>query len=283
LPIALAAALLLALAGPSAQEAVRPPLTGIDHVAFRVSDAAATKRFYADTLRLHSSTMESRTVIDVGRRQRIVLEAGLPETSDERLSHVAFAVGDVTSMTAYLKGRGVDVLQPGERCTPMAIRAADPDGHVIEFVAARTSSADRIASPDRALSHRLLHVGVTVRDEEAAHRFYRDVLGFQEIWRGGAAENLTNWVNMRVPDGTDYVEYMLAATPPDRRQRGVMHHACLMVPDIQAAWEVVGIQRPASPVSTIDPPRIGRNRKWQLNLFDPDGTRIELMEPWTVR
>jgi hypothetical protein len=26
---------------------------------------------------------------------------------------------------------------------------------------------------------------------------------------------------------------------------------------------------------------IGRNRKWQLNLFDPDGTRAELMEPRT--
>jgi hypothetical protein len=25
--------------------------------------------------------------------------------------------------------------------------------------------------------------------------------------------------------------------------------------------------------------RVGRNRKWQLNLFDPDGTRVELMEP----
>ena len=29
-------------------------------------------------------------------------------------------------------------------------------------------------------------------------------------------------------------------------------------------------------------PRTGTNRKRQLNLFDPDGTRIELMEPKTV-
>jgi hypothetical protein len=25
-------------------------------------------------------------------------------------------------------------------------------------------------------------------------------------------------------------------------------------------------------------PRIGRDGKWQLNLFDPDGTRTEVME-----
>ena len=30
-------------------------------------------------------------------------------------------------------------------------------------------------------------------------------------------------------------------------------------------------------------PAIGTNNRWQLNLFDPDGTRVELMEPWTVR
>ena len=30
-------------------------------------------------------------------------------------------------------------------------------------------------------------------------------------------------------------------------------------------------------------PSIGVNNRWQLNLFDPDGTRVELMEPWTVR
>ncbi len=25
-------------------------------------------------------------------------------------------------------------------------------------------------------------------------------------------------------------------------------------------------------------PKIGRDGKWQLNLYDPDGTRVELME-----
>jgi lactoylglutathione lyase len=28
--------------------------------------------------------------------------------------------------------------------------------------------------------------------------------------------------------------------------------------------------------------RTGTNRKRQLNLYDPDGTRLELMEPHTV-
>ena len=34
---------------------------------------------------------------------------------------------------------------------------------------------------------------------------------------------------------------------------------------------------------TLGVPNVGRNGRWQLNLFDPDGTRIELMEPFRIR
>jgi len=30
-------------------------------------------------------------------------------------------------------------------------------------------------------------------------------------------------------------------------------------------------------------PQIGRDGKWQLNLYDPNQTRVELMEPRPVR
>jgi lactoylglutathione lyase len=129
----------------------------------------------------------------------------------------------------------------------------------------------------------LLHAGVTVRDEQAAHRFYRDVLGFSEIWRGGRPEGTTSWVNMRVPDGTDYLEYMLVTNPPDRRQLGVLHHVCLLVPDIQTAWETVATRSTPAMRSQLTSPNVGTNGKWQLNLYDADGTRIELMEPFRIR
>src|SRR6185436_7959500 len=42
-----------------------------------------------------------------------------------------------------------------------------------------------------------------------ARSFYGGILGFEEIWRGSAASSPTlSWVNMRVPDGTDYLEFM---------------------------------------------------------------------------
>jgi hypothetical protein len=36
-------------------------------------------------------------------------------------------------------------------------------------------------------------------------------------------------------------------------------------------------------VKPPEKPEIGRDGKWQLNLYDPNFTRVELMEPKPVR
>lgn len=113
-------------------------------------------------------------------------------------------------------------------------------------------------------------------------KFYRDVLGFVETWRGARDPKRLDWVNMRVPDGDDYVEFMLYDQLPDETKRGSQHHICLYVPDIGKALET--IQSRIEKVHYMHPlePKTGINRKRQLNLFDPDGSRVELMEPVTV-
>jgi len=259
----------------------RPRITGLSHAGIRVSDAAAARRFYGEMLALPEGARRTggRFSYVIGR-QHVLIEPGLPADEDERFSHVAFETPDLEALRAHLTSRGVAMTQPPERCAPSAIRVIDPDGHPIEFVAAEFPPPPRPAAPSGAMSNRLLHAGLFVRDEAAAHRFYRDLLAFSEIWRGGRTEGVTSWVNMRVPDGTDYLEYMLVTATPDRRQRGTQHHICLRVPDIQAAWESVSRRAGATRLS---PPNVGVNGKWQLNLYDPDGTRVELMEPFRTR
>jgi catechol 2,3-dioxygenase-like lactoylglutathione lyase family enzyme len=124
----------------------------------------------------------------------------------------------------------------------------------------------------------MIHVGVTVQDRAAADRFYRDILGFKDIWHGGMKDDRTDWVDMRVPDGTDWLEYMLNAHDPDPHTLGVMHHMALGVPSVKAGYETVQ-KRGLNP----KPPQIGRDGKWQLNLYDPNFTRVELMEPRPVQ
>ena len=121
----------------------------------------------------------------------------------------------------------------------------------------------------------IIHAGFVVHDRAAEDRFYKDILGFHVYWHGGMKDDETNWVDMQVPDGTDWIEYMLGVSPnASHKTLGVMNHIALGVPDIHAAQQ----QLIKNGWKGTEQPQIGRDGKWQLNLYDPDGTRVELME-----
>lgn len=276
-------------AGPGqapAPAAARPTIAGIAHVAIQTSDLVKARAFYGGLLGYPEAAPKRPhiAIFLVNDRQRLIVRDGLPPARDERFLDLAFAA-DTAAMREWLIGRGfsatdavADADAGGRR-----IESKDPDGHPIWFVEL-TRAAHVTAAPDRRLSKRILHAGLTIREAAAADRFYREALGFSETWRGGRPEGTINWINVRVPDGTDYLEYMLyPGAPPTRQQLGSAHHAALLVPDIQQALETVRARTvPGDRNHTVNP-SIGVNNRWQLNLFDPDGTRIELMEPWTVR
>ena len=64
-------------------------------------------------------------------------------------------------------------------------------------------------------------------DLERSQQFYRDVLGFQEFWRGSRDGKVLDWVNMKAPDGDSYIEFMLYSDLPAPTARGTAHHICL--------------------------------------------------------
>jgi glyoxalase/bleomycin resistance protein/dioxygenase superfamily protein len=148
------------------------------------------------------------------------------------------------------------------------VRVMDPDGgRRVRAVRARSARgrrqgdaagrpADLVEAPPRWPDRR--------RRDGAADRFYKDVLGFSEIWRGGRNGTQTDWI--KVPDGTDYLEYMLVTGPVDRDRLGSAHHVALLVPDIQAALETVRARPKGLDPRSVRTPQVGRNRRWQLNL-----------------
>jgi lactoylglutathione lyase len=282
--VALAAAL-----GAPAAAADRPPVVGVSHLAFRVSDLGRARAVYGGLLGYAEGlprTDAARVTYAINPRQYVEVLGGLPAGQDERLDHVAFETTDLDALRAYLEGKGVKSSEPAPENADRVLRVTDPDGHPVEFVehAPGSVAARRAASPPAsALSARLLHVGLTVRDQAAADRFYKDVLGFSEIWRGGRTDEVTDWVNMKVPEGTDYLEYMLVSGPVDRQRLGTLHHMALLVPDIQAALEALRARPGGRDAQAVRNPQVGRNNRWQLNLYDADGSRTELMEPYTMR
>jgi lactoylglutathione lyase len=87
---------------------------------------------------------------------------------------------------------------------------------------------------------------------------------------------------MRVPDGDNHVEFMLykELPPPDRR--GVDHHICLVVPDIEKAVATLEARVARKGYAREMKINLGVDNKRQVGLFDPDGTRVEMMEMGTV-
>lgn len=282
----------VSIAGPHTPlvQTVRPQIIGIAHVALQTSDLAQARRFYGDLLGYAEIAPAGRAHVAafaVNDRQRLILHDGLPADRDERLLAVAFETTSADAMRAFLEKRGqrvgdvmADVDAGGRQ-----VEVTDPDGHHVRFVErGRHAPAEKGAALDTRISRRILHAGLTIRDVAAADTFYKDGLGFSEIWRGGRTPDVTSWINMRVPDATEYLEYMLVTSERvDRRQLGTLHHVALVVPDMQEALTIVRSRAAPDDPNHRATPQIGRNNRWQLNLYDPDGTRIEFMEPWTVR
>jgi catechol 2,3-dioxygenase-like lactoylglutathione lyase family enzyme len=281
----------LALLG---QEVRRPKITGLAHVALYVSDVEKARVFYKDFLGYGEPFLLnnpdgklSLTFIKINDRQYVEL---FPEreAGTDRLNHISIETDDAEQMRRYLKSKGISVPDKvGKgRIGNANFNVKDPDGHTLEIVQYLPdgwSLRDKgKIMPDTRISPRMLHAGIIVNALEPAMKFYRDVLGFDEIWRGSSNDKVLSWVNMKVPDGTDYIEFMLYEPLPEPTRRGSAHHICLEVPDMDKSAAILRDRASAAGYTRPLEIRTGRNRRRQLNIFDPDGTRTELMEPRTV-
>ena len=273
-----AAVLMLGMAAAvMAQGARRPAILGISHVTLRSADLEKSRQFYGHVLGLREQdaggTQRARFVIN--DRQFIELvEAGANAPAD-RLVEVGFETKDAEGMRRYLSAHGVKAPEQvtEEKDGSRSFDVRDPEGHQICFVQYSAVSRDGFAT--RAISRHMIHAGFIVRDRAAEDRFYKDLLGFHVYWHGGMKNSETDWVDMQVPNGTDWLEYMLnVEANPSPREAGVMRHVALGVKDIKSAVRMA--EQSGWPMP--EKAEVGRDGKWQLNLYDPDLTRVEVME-----
>lgn len=281
----------------------RPHVTGLSHVALWVKDVDQTRGFFRDYLGfaeayslLNQNGKIDISFIKVNDVQSIELFPYSDQKPDnqDNLFHIALETDDAQAMMAYLISKGVK----GPRGTPLSGKvspgrignlgffAEDPDGHIVEFVqyAPHSWSTQHKGQnmPASRIAQRISHAGVMVHDLRAAMMFYHDVLGLQEFWRGNPPSSATlSWVNVRVPDGHDYLELMLYDKAPTVDQMHSLNHLCLEVQDVSRAAEVLKGRPLPSGCKATSAPKVGVNHKRQINCFDPDGTRVEIMEDRT--
>lgn len=278
----------------SAQTPQRPHILGISHYAVFAHDYEKSRAFYGQFLGFQEpyslqnpDGTPSMTFFKINDPQTIEL---FPEreAGNDRLNHVSFQTDDIEALRLYLASKGVKVPDQAHRARigNLGFNITDPEGHTLEMVQympeGKTMLAHGKFMSDKAISNRMTHVGLIVTHLDAEYKFYTGILGFKETWRGSKSGQVLSWVNLTVPDGDDYVEFMLYKDAPPSTDRGSAHHICLQVPDVSAA--VARLK--AEPYDTVYgrpiETHVGINRKRQANIFDPDGTRVEIMEPTTI-
>jgi lactoylglutathione lyase len=269
----------------------RPKVLGVAHYSIFVGDLAKARAFYEDflgyqeafTLPKADGTVQM-AFVKINDRQYLEL-VNEPNKGEGQLNHLGLYTDDVERMRRYLASRGVQV--PAQvavnRIGNKKISVADPDGHTVEIVEylpeSWTGKDTGKHLPATRISDRMMHAGILVGNLDAAAGFYGGILGCHETWRGNSLASTTlNWVNMRVPDGDNHVEFMLYKDLPPPDRRGSAHHICLVVPDIQKAVAELEARPARQGYAREMKINLGVDNKRQVGLFDPDGTRVEMME-----
>jgi catechol 2,3-dioxygenase-like lactoylglutathione lyase family enzyme len=258
---------------------IRPRITGIDHVLLYVSSIDNARAFYTKALGLPSDGGPcaglSRLCFAVNSHQLIELEKVPSPAPKNWVAEVAFVTDDLAQMRRYLLAHGLDAGRiTTDSNDAQHFELHDPEGNPIGFVQQRAVLADYKISP-KQLSASLIHAGFVVRDLAAENRFYVDLLGFRPYWYGGFKDQDIDWYEIQVPDGHAWIEYMLnIPASADHKELGVQNHFSLGVEDAKYA----AAQLRKRGLQQFDGPEIGRDGKNSLDAYDPDGTRVEIME-----
>lgn len=276
-------------AAASSDSPKRPRIFGIAGVSIYVSDAHRARAFYDALLDQEQNPKRAKRCfwcekapgfslsISPNRFQSIGLEPVHSAAPANLIAEVTFLTDNVAALRSYLVANLTDARNltgPGMKYLSLS----DPEGHKISFL-----ETDGVLKDPKVITvlakggyeGEIIHAGFIVRDRPATEHFYKDILGFRPYWHGGMKDGQDDWVSMQVPDGTDWLEFMVNVSPDaDQRLRGIMNHIAIGVTDIQAAKA----QLIKNGAKLAEEPKVGRDGKWQLNLYDPDDTRIELME-----
>jgi catechol 2,3-dioxygenase-like lactoylglutathione lyase family enzyme len=258
----------------------RPAITGISHMTVYAADPAASKKFYVGELGFLEGTpdLEGEARYFASAKQYVVVTQLPADHGISRLKAVSFTTSDAEALRRYLAAHSVRVPshvthEPDGR---FEFEVKDPEGNTIGFEQIGKGKSQTL--PVHPTSTRIIHVGFAVHNRPAADSFYQGILGFRPYWHGGMKEGgPDDWVSLQVPDGTDWLEYMLSGPPtPTQRSLGVLNHFSLGVVDINNAAQK--LEEHGWHESQGEHRQEGRDGKRQLNVYDPDLTRVEFME-----
>jgi catechol 2,3-dioxygenase-like lactoylglutathione lyase family enzyme len=184
-----------------------PALTGIAHVAFRVSDLQKSREFYSrlgfeQAFEFSDPGKATVAFIKINDHQFIELYARSSDSQPLGLMHICFEANDIeTVRNEYLKRDLKSEEAKKARAGNLLFVMHDPEGQLLEYTQYMPGSLHyedrgKHLSKNR-IAERLVQADVIVRDTATEAAFYRDKLGFV------TSKNDKNLLT--IPGGSDFV------------------------------------------------------------------------------
>jgi catechol 2,3-dioxygenase-like lactoylglutathione lyase family enzyme len=281
-------ALILGLASGAVADTApaRPKITGISHLAVYTSDPAATDHYYREIIgaaKVPDPENPQGVRYAFNATQFVEVLPLPPNSGINRLDHTAYNTENAEGLRKYLAAKGwktpasVTKNSDGSR----SFTVLDPEDNKVEFV--QPPANPKAPSAPNVIGRHVIHVGILVHDRAEQDKFYREILGFRPYWYGGMKDDKIDWVSQQVPDGHDWVEYMLAGGPGSgipanmtQQTLGVLDHFAIGQKSVEDAFKVLQAGNRLEGRHDAAP-KFGKDGKGQFNMYDPDGIRAELM------
>ncbi len=255
-------------------------IVGIAHMAYYVSDMAKARSYYEGFLGFQEAASikgpngDHVVYVKINDTQYIVLLAE-PATNHGFVHDVAFRSDDIKASRAAVVAAGYKPTEIApDYAGDLAFSVPDEAGFTIEVVQYEPNSLTGRTTgkfmPKTRISDRIDHVGLLTNDREAAWKFYSAAFGFVKESDG---------TKMSLPGaGMDRFEVGFERKEPTIDRFHIKDHICLSAPDVPKVTSMLSAKPEAKDFHEIENHQLGSGKN-VAELFDPDGNRIEMMEP----
>ena len=271
----LLALLSLSAARLAAQPPTRPAITGVAFARFYTTNPKAAQNFYGDTLGFAQKDDAGVWLYPVNHAQWIEVLNATPQ-SNARLAAVGFTTSDAAQLAELSPGPRHHARAPAGRRPVLLCAIPKATSSSSSRAARRNSSPPRPRLPN-ATSKRIIHVGFRSKTAKSRTTSGRASSASAPTGTAATTKPIPTGSACRSPTApTGWSTCSTLRDEPTLKQFGSMDHVSLGVthmPDVVAALARNHCDGPNCSAS-----KVGRDGKTQLNLFDPDQTRIEFME-----
>ena len=267
------------------------PILGLAGITFRSSNLDKARGYYQGVLGFQeafslkdASGATASIFFKVNDDQYVEVIPGLKPGELRRIARVTVLSSDLQKLHRIYTERGANPspIRTGPDGNPV-FRVAAPSDHNIDFIqyapgSQQTLARGKFLSPDRISTH-IWHVGLMTTDREAVNPFYQGKLGLGRQLPGGKGESIDT------PAGDSNTETKFPRLDPNnpatreqwvRENDGAANHMAIEIADMKKARDLV--QERGRYTDLQVRAHVGNNRHWLVHVFDPDGSRTEMME-----